>query len=237
MKVLNIRRSATLAAVASFVVAFLGVTQANAGSITFEQTITLSDSVTFPPPPPAPPTLPQISLLLPYEVTLPQFDPSMGTLTGVSINATTLNQSATLNLTNNTNALIDVALANNSGRAIFELPGFLANLVTSEDRPNSTVPVGANSTESLDFTPFPIELGDATPSDFTPYLGAGNFTAQVNASRGVLLLPNGALSATASGSATARFSVTYQYIPEPTSAALLGLGAVTLGRRARSASR
>ena len=121
----NKPRSFHLAIVASLVVLCLGVTNAQAGSITFDQIITVSDSSTFPPTPP-PPFLPPpaISLVLPFDVSLPQFDPSIGTLTGVTFNATTLSQSATLNLINNSNAPVSVFIGDDSGVAAFDIPGF-----------------------------------------------------------------------------------------------------------------
>lgn len=224
-------QSSSLNRVLSLVVLGLAATQAPAASITFEQQLTLSDNETLGPP------LPGLSLLLPFDVTLPQFDPSIGTLTGVKLNATTLSESATLNLINSSGSPITASIGGNEGLALYTFPNF--NGFTSEGGgPPTNFNLPANDTLSVPFGTFAVNLTDAVPSDFTPYIGAGTISGSVAASRSFdsVFATGGPfdLSANASGSATALFSVTYEYVPEPSSLALFAAGGVMLLRRRRS---
>lgn len=208
-----IKRSWFLIAALGLLANLAGVTPSHANSVTYTSASVAVQDVPF-----------SVSL------TLPKFNPSMGTLTGVAI-------------TVNATIVGDVQIFNNSAG---NLP--FTNAFTSIPV-EATGPAGAVASTTavanlasgiangpFQVTSFPGTLatatGSASPLSFAPYVGSGNFSATLsstasNASSGGTggggkLFFGG--TAQAGGSISVTYTFTPNPVPEPASMSLLGIG-------------
>ena len=185
---------------------------------------------------------------LTQSVSLPKFNPTLGTLTGV-------------NLSLYGNILNSGSLTNNTGSDI-TTGSYLATLNISLLPPGTAVPWDSTAGNDL-ITVSPVEYGINTPTtvapgqslsfgletpvnasntDFysttsvAPYVGTGSLDFPLYAATSITSDDSGsALELVQNTAARAQASVTYTYdlavteVPEPASAALLGAGLLSLG--------
>lgn len=170
-------------------------------------------------------------------LTLPQFSPSLGTLTGMTINYS-LTVQPDLTVTNLQSGQAEFSVTGNTNAIIFGFGGFVSQGANASDFFSQGLPAGG----STNFVLNSAALGGSAPiqlDDLTPFVGLDTFDINLSLDSGVLIfgqvtgsdpseffLPLLTLSVTTSGSV----SVTYEYtalpsqVPEPGSMALAGLG-------------
>ncbi len=182
-------------------------------------------------------------------VTLPRFDPSLGVLTGVSlllygnINATgSLTNTGTAPAqVNSYHATVDITLLDPSTPVPSD--GTSGGLVTvSPVLLDIAKPFTLQGGQSLAYGgATPVNTSDsasASPTDFSPYVGAGSVVLPLAAVTTTTSdFTGGNLQITQGTAARAEATVTYTYdaaappvgVPEPASPALLGTGLLCLG--------
>ncbi len=175
-------------------------------------------------------------------VQLPQFDPSMGTLVKVTLTLDVTTTGGTIVHDNEAGSPSDVTLGVGATVEAFA-PSALT--VVAVPLQTDTGSVEADSDAAADFVgddSFAIATTSGSDDDtamllntFAPYVGTGTFDTVIKNTIETFLStsggfgPNDANPGTFDGTVT----VTYEYIPEPASLALLGLGGLCLIRRRR----
>lgn len=175
-------------------------------------------------------------------VDVKQFDPSLGTLTGVTLSLVSASQSGSLRLINGHagNETWDVVLNsgairfydgnNNNTMVVWDNDGdiFTTSYITQHTAfANSTTPVSPQA---------PNGSSSQAYGALANYIGTGNVASmkvQFYGSYGVAGLTGGDGFVVDSYSGAASWKVTYDYVPEPTSMALLAIGCAVLGLRRR----
>jgi hypothetical protein len=219
----------------------LAATAARADTVEYSQTVMDSDSQTQQI---AGPTQVTVGVSLEFDVTLPQFNPALGTLTGVEIKVRSVHKPNPVgSITNNGAAPLNTGIgAGFTGSHSF--PGGPGN--GGGGGGGGPLSVGAGETEPIFLSPLNTLPPDGSmfsygsPFDITPYQGAGTFNGTVLATSaasvsGPTVIPS-ELEMTASiDPVSLEFTVIYTFdpIPEPASAALLMLGGLALVRRRR----
>ncbi len=183
-------------------------------------------------------------------IPIAKFDPALGQLLMVTVRLNaTLDASLIAENRSNSPAMITGSVNN----SITLTPPLGANLGGSA----TTTPVGAQLVGPYDGTPFTNELPNGPfgadtfrwtivngnvdqsnnyvlPADLAFFTGVGTLNYNVAGDSTFSLSSNtGNLAALASATAGGSITVTYEYVPEPATLGLLGMGALVLIRRRR----
>lgn len=177
----------------------------------------------------------------PFLVSLPQFDTSLGSLTSIDVVLSAQIGASTFAF-DNEGVAGNVTL---SGGAELEASGPSSLVVVTTPTDSITDPVDADNDGAADFVgtdSLELVYGMAMDSDvamlmagFTPYEGAGTVDFTITPTLLNSFSASGAfgpIDATP-GDVSGTLEITYNYIPEPATMALLGLGGLTLLRRRR----
>ncbi len=169
------------------------------------------------------------------DVVLPQFDPALGTLTGVDL-LLYGNIVSSGSLQNKGETTADVELYSAALNISVLAPGLAAPLIVSPELFNFTN-ASVDAGDALTFGPINSSaINSATASTFAPYLGTDNLTFPLSTiTESSSATTGGNLEIAQTTRARAEVTVTYTYdvvaaeVPEPASAALLGAGLLGIG--------
>ena len=177
--------------------------------------------------------------------TLSQFDPSLGTLTKVTLTLDADTSAGSISWDNEAGVSTNVTLGIGAEVTAVGLAGVTAVAVPLQT--GSAIGVDADNDGAADFVgtdSFAVVGGTGSDSDsdeltsgLGPYIGLGTFDVDVTASVETFLSTTGGFGPIdpTPGVTEGTVTVTYEYtvIPEPTSAAFLGLGALGIAVRRR----
>jgi hypothetical protein len=178
--------------------------------------------------------------------TLSQFDPSLGTLTKVTLTLDASTSAGTIRFDNEALIATDATLGIGAEVTAIGLAGITAIAVPLQT--NSVVNLAADNDGAADFIgtdAFGVTGGSGFDSDFdeltaglAPYIGLGSFNVTVSAVVETFLSTTGGFGPIdpVPGNTFGNVTVTYEYtpIPEPSTAVLVGfclVGAVAVARR------
>lgn len=170
---------------------------------------------------------------------LPQFDPSLGTLTEVDLTLASTTSAGVISFQNTAPVPTTGTLGVGATVTVTAPSSLTATAVPLQE---ASFSVTANVNPPINFTgsdAFTVSGGSGSASDtsslysaFTPYIGLGTFAVDGASSLQTLLSTDGGYGPTApsAGETSGEVTVTYVYtaVPEPTSVVLLGLGAMGL---------
>ncbi len=176
-----------------------------------------------------------------YDIYLNQFNPSLGTLTGVTLTLDATASAGTISWDNEAGVSSNVTLG--IGATVTAVgPDALTLIAVPLQKGTSTVT--ADTDDVADFIgtdAFSVTGGTGSDSDtayptspFAAYLGTGTFSVNVSSAVETYLSTTGGFGPidSSSGSFSGTVTVTYEYIiPEPATMSLLGLGGLALLRR------
>jgi hypothetical protein len=181
---------------------------------------------------------------------LPQFNPALGTLTGITMDVGG-DLDATWSITNDNHSgtayllmYQDLTISEGANTLLFASEHtegvYKASLDDSDPIFNGecvTLAITAGpSTATADLWEEPVGGTDQTISDFTDYVGTGTVTLPVTSNLSEeASIPGGNYSENPAPLTDAYATVTYTYVPEPASFSLLGLGILGLLSRRRRA--
>ncbi len=178
--------------------------------------------------------------------TLSQFDPSLGTLTKVTLTLDAVTSAGTIRFDNEAAIATDATLGIGAEVTAVGLAGITAIAVPLQT--NSVVNLAADSDGAADFIgtdAFGVTGGSGFDSDsdmliagLAPYIGLGSFNVTVAAVVSTFLSTTGGCGPIdpAPGNTFGNVTVTYEFvpIPEPSTAMLVGfilVGALAVARR------
>jgi len=169
-------------------------------------------------------------------LTLPQWDPvafgvTAGDLTSVILTISG-NVAGTIDITNQNpagSALVSYSLQSS---ITFFAPNGLQVLVIPAAGGNTNLLAG-NTFSSGPLSNNAAAAANALAGDFPLYIGVGTIAVGVQAFGTSFASGGGNLLAQITSDAGASYSVTYNWIPTPSAAAVLGLGVLAAGRRRR----